>query len=104
MRDHIGADNPAAANAVLARLRAAIDGLMQLPARRRPGRREGTRQPVVAGTAFVVVCRMSGDEIAALTVLHATRAWPAPSTATAARRRPSPAEWPRPALPGPPRR
>ncbi|WP_043358364.1 type II toxin-antitoxin system RelE/ParE family toxin [Belnapia sp. F-4-1] len=75
-RDYIALDNPTAAAAMAARLRAAIDGLKQFPERGRLGRVTGTRELVVPRTPFVVPYRIAGHEIQVLAVLHGARAWP----------------------------
>jgi plasmid stabilization system protein ParE len=40
------------------------------------GRVEGTRELVIAGTAFVVVYRVEAERVEVLAVLHAARKWP----------------------------
>jgi len=75
-RAYIALDRPAAARAMAARIRAAIEGLRQFPERGRPGRVPGTRELVVPGTPFIVPYRIKARRIEILGVLHGTRAWP----------------------------
>ena len=42
----------------------------------RPGRVPGTRELMVAGTAFIVVYRVAASQIDILAVIYAARRWP----------------------------
>ena len=46
------------------------------PAMGRPGRIMGTRELVLADTAYLIAYKVSETEIAILTVLHAAQRWP----------------------------
>lgn len=76
VRTNISANDPAAANRVIARLRAAIDGLTLHPKRGRPGRIPETRELVVSGTPYIVPNRINGETIEVLAIMHGARAWP----------------------------
>ncbi len=66
---YIALDDPAAADRTVTRLVAAVEKLGHFPNLGRPGR-EGSRELVVAGTHFIVVYRVEGDEIKIGTVVH----------------------------------
>ena len=66
---YIALDDPAAAGRMIKRLTAAVEKLSHFPYLGRPGR-EGSRELAVAGTHFVVVYRIQGEEVWIGTVLH----------------------------------
>lgn len=72
----IRADDPAAARAVITRLRDAIDRLAAYPDMGRAGRVAGTRELIVAGTPFIVAYRIAERTIDVLAIVHAARRWP----------------------------
>ncbi len=76
IREHIAADNPAAASRVIERIRAAVGRLAEFPGIGRPGRVEGTRELVISATPFIVPYRVIGDVVQILTVLHSSQRWP----------------------------
>ena len=82
VRAYIAHDNPWAADAVIIRIRDAIDGLRQFPSRGRPGCVTGTRELVVPNTPFVVPYRVLGREVHILAVIHGRRAWPSDESET----------------------
>jgi toxin ParE1/3/4 len=53
-----------------------VDRLADHPHIGRPGRIEGTRELVVAGTPFVVPYRVRDDCVEVLSVFHGKRKWP----------------------------
>jgi addiction module RelE/StbE family toxin len=77
--DEVGAfiehDDPAAAARVVARLVAAVDILLELPAAGRIGRISGTRELVLADIPYIVAYRVRQD-IEIITVMHASQKWP----------------------------
>jgi addiction module RelE/StbE family toxin len=73
---NILSDNPAAARALHARIRASILRLADVPHLGRPGRVRGTRELVVTGTPYVVPYRVSEDTLQVLRVYHGARRWP----------------------------
>jgi len=72
----IRADDPAAAHAVISRLRDAIGRLAAFPDMGRTGRVPGTRELIVAGTPFIVAYRATGRTIDVLAIVHVARRWP----------------------------
>ncbi len=66
---YIALDDPAAADRMVTRLVAAVEKLAHFPHLGRPGR-EGSRELAVAGSHFIVVYRVEGDEIKIGTVVH----------------------------------
>jgi plasmid stabilization system protein ParE len=66
---YIALDDPQAADRMVTRLVAAVERLTHFPHLGRPGR-EGSREQVVAGTNFIVVYRVEGEEIRIGTVVH----------------------------------
>jgi len=74
--DFILAENPRAAQAVMARIREAVERLVTFPDSGRPGRVHGTRELVVANTPFVIAYRVTPGTIDILAVIHGSRRWP----------------------------
>ena len=66
---YIALDNPQAADRMVTRLVTAAERLSHFPQLGKPGR-ENSRELVVAGTPFIVVYRVKGDEIRIGSVLH----------------------------------
>ena len=77
--DYYRAHNPAAAR----RLRKAImDGakrLQRFPRMGKPGRVEGTRELVIAGTPFILVYDVSAAQVEILHLYHGRQDWPSES-------------------------
>ena len=74
--EYISRDSPAAAQRVVAAIEDAVELLARHPALGRPGRVEGTRELVIAGTPYVVPYRVHEDRVEVLRVFHAARKWP----------------------------
>ena len=78
--DQIGAfiekDNPTAAAQVVVRIVSVVDNLAEHPAMGRVGRVKGTRELVLADIPYIIPCRVVGDEIEILTVMHAAQRGP----------------------------
>lgn len=74
--DYIEAENPHAAVSMDDRIQEAIETLLQFPLSGRPGRVEGTRELVIAGTPYVAAYHIVNDTIRILRVLHGARLWP----------------------------
>jgi toxin ParE1/3/4 len=74
----VAQDDPAAAQFVIQRIRAAIDHLADNPALGHPGRIHGTRELVVANTRYVIPYRVRPrlNRIEILRVFHASRRLP----------------------------
>lgn len=69
IREHIGRDNPGAANRVAVQLIAACDRLEYLPERGRPGVLIGTRE-LAALWPYVIVYRVSASVVEVLRIFH----------------------------------
>jgi plasmid stabilization system protein ParE len=69
IRDHIGVENPAAANRIAVQIVAACDRLEHLPERGRPGLVAGTRE-LVAIWPYVIVYRITPQAVEILRVWH----------------------------------
>ena len=76
VREWIGADNPAAAARMVARIRTAVERLATVPGAGRPGRVAGTRELVISGTPYLVPYRVKGDAVQIITILHSAQRWP----------------------------
>ena len=53
-----------------------MERLREFPALGRPGRVEGTRELIIAGTPYIVPYRVRGDTVEIITVLHSAQRWP----------------------------
>ncbi len=73
---YISEDSPEAAQRVKARLEDAVNHLATQPGMGRPGRVDGTRAFVVAGTPYIIPYRVRGETIELLAVMHGARRWP----------------------------
>ena len=56
----------------------AVESLEQFSRRGRPGRRENTRELVVARTPYIVIYHIEDDVIEILRILRGAQRWPAP--------------------------
>lgn len=74
--DWVASENPRAAGILDERIEHRIEALLAFPQSGRPGRIEGTRELVIAGTSYIAAYRTSGDVIRILRVLHMARLWP----------------------------
>ena len=72
----ISQDNPEAAKRTVTRIRNAVRLLSHQPNSGRPGRVHGTRELVIAGTAFILPYRVVYNTVQILRVLHGSRKWP----------------------------
>jgi len=68
--------NPQAALREIRLVRAQTQSLAAHPYIGRKGRIDGTRELVIAGTAFIVAYRVAKDFVALVAVRHAARDWP----------------------------
>jgi len=50
--------------------------LLAFPFRGRPGKKEGTRELVLAPLPYIIVYRIQGDYIQLVRVLHGAQEWP----------------------------
>lgn len=69
---YISADDPGAAERVIARIRTLIDRLSASPYLGRPGHR-GVRFLSVAGLPYVVIYRLHGESVQIVAVFHTAR-------------------------------
>lgn len=74
--DYIEAESPRAAIEIDFRIREAVGRLAEFPGSGRPGRIDGTREWVIAGTPYVAVYRIAGNALRILRVLHGAQEWP----------------------------
>jgi toxin ParE1/3/4 len=79
VREFIRQDNPAAAEKVGGRIEKAATGLARFPESGRAGKVPGTRELVIAGLAYILIYRVSGDAVTILRLLHGKQKWPQPS-------------------------
>ena len=75
-RRYIAQDNPEAAERIYTTIIAAVERLARMPNMGRPGRVDGTRELVVAGTPYVVAYRLLDNRLRILAVQHGAQAWP----------------------------
>jgi len=68
--------NVRAAEAAEGRVRVALRRLGRFPELGRPGRVEGTRELTVPRTRFIIVYRLSNDEVHVAALLHSSQNWP----------------------------
>jgi toxin ParE1/3/4 len=73
---YIAEDNIDAADDVTDMLRRAGDRLAEFPLMGRIGREPGTRELVVAHTAYILIYRVLGQDIEVLRALHGKQDWP----------------------------
>ena len=74
--EYVARENAAAAETLVEQIFGVVERLELYPRMGRAGRVEGTRELVIAGTAFVVVYRVAAERVDVLAVLHAARKWP----------------------------
>jgi toxin ParE1/3/4 len=74
--EYISQDNPAAAAAVVTKIREAVRNLERHPALGRPGRVPETRELVIPDTPYIVPYRVKGKSVEILRVFHGSRRWP----------------------------
>jgi len=74
--EYIATENPKAARALLAEIKARVSVLIDQPQLGREGRVEGTRELVLTGTEYILPYRVQGQQIQVLAVLHGRREWP----------------------------
>lgn len=74
--DYIEEENPRAAIMIDERIEAEVERLAKFPEIGRPGRVEGTRELVIAGTPYIAAYRIQDDFVLILRVLHGAQQWP----------------------------
>ena len=73
---YIERDKPVAARAMQRRVVEAVSALAAQPSMGRPGRVDGTRELVIAGTPYIVAYAVINDEVRILAVFHGAQRWP----------------------------
>ncbi len=73
---YIAEDSPDAAERVEQRIYRAIAHLTEHPGMGRPGRVDGTRELVIAGTSYIVPYRVRGQAVQIVAVMHGAQQWP----------------------------
>ena len=73
---YIAQESPTSSVRVVLRIIDTVELLADQPGIGRPGRVEGTRELVIAGTPFIVPYRKKGECIEILRVYHQARKWP----------------------------
>lgn len=58
------------------RIRSVITQREMFPAQGRPGRRQGTREPIVSDTPYFVVYRVRAGTVRILRIMHGRQRWP----------------------------
>jgi toxin ParE1/3/4 len=75
-RAFIARSNPSAAHETAMRIIDAVDTLSRQPRIGRSGRIDGTREYVVAGTAYILIYRLRKQGIDLLHVYDSRQSWP----------------------------
>mgnify|MGYP003394051814 CR=1 FL=1 len=74
--EYIRADDPIAAEKLVATIGKSVGNLADHSSMGRVGRTPGTRELIVSGTPYIVGYRVGDAEVAVIRVLHAARKWP----------------------------
>lgn len=74
--DYIEAESPQAAILIDARIEAAVEHLLLMPAMGRPGRVEGTRELIIDRTPYIAAYLILENTVRILRVLHGAQQWP----------------------------
>jgi plasmid stabilization system protein ParE len=74
--EYVRQDNSSAASRLVARIFKAVEMLQRFPSAGHPGRVPATRELTLARTPYIVVYRLTRDEIQILSVIHGARRWP----------------------------
>jgi len=74
--EYIAEDNPSAANRMVTRIQDATQRLKNHPQMGRPGRVQGTRELVIAGSPYIVVYILADSEIQIVAIIHSAMRWP----------------------------
>ena len=76
LRDYLAEENPTAARKQAALVLSRIALLAEHPLLGRPGRVEGTRELVIAGTRYIAAYLIDGEFIRILAIIHGSMMWP----------------------------
>jgi toxin ParE1/3/4 len=72
---YVAQENPKAAARVFRQIRKAPRQLARFPHLGRPSQVEGTRELVVTGLPYLIVYRVTGDDVEILRVFHTSMNW-----------------------------
>jgi toxin ParE1/3/4 len=75
-RAYIAERDKQAAGRIAARIVDRVGRLAAFPGLGRPGRVAGTHELVILPTPYIVVYRLSSEQVEILAVLHSARRWP----------------------------
>ncbi len=75
LHEYIADDNPSAASRMVTRMQEATERLKNHPQMGRPGRVQGTRELVIAGSPYVVVYILGDSEIQIVAIIHSAMRW-----------------------------
>ena len=73
---YIAADNPQAATRLVDTVRSRAELLADNPKLGRVGRIPGTREMILGGMSFLIVYRLTSDEVQILRLLHTSQEFP----------------------------
>ena len=73
--EYIAEDNPSAAISMVNRIQEATQRLKKHPQMGRPGRVQGIRELIIAGSPYIVVYVLSDSEIQIVAVIHSAMRW-----------------------------
>ncbi|MDH3600428.1 MAG: type II toxin-antitoxin system RelE/ParE family toxin [Candidatus Tectomicrobia bacterium] len=76
LHDYIAEDNPAAARRMVSRIRDASRHLRRNPHIGKTGRVVETRELTIAGTSYIVVYCVEGQQVQIVAVIHGAQRWP----------------------------
>jgi toxin ParE1/3/4 len=76
IRAYIAEEHLVASQKVARSIRTSIERLLDFPVAGRVGRVSGTREWVIAGTAYIAVYTVMEDELRIVSILHGRRSWP----------------------------
>ncbi len=75
LHEYIADDNPSAASRMVTRMQEATERMKNHPQMGRPGRVQGTRELVIAGSPYVVVYILGDSEIQIVAIIHSAMRW-----------------------------
>ena len=73
---YIAKDNVDAALRMQDRIEGAVAKLDDMPERTRLGRLANTRELVISGTPYLVILRVTGEQVEVARVMHGAQKWP----------------------------
>lgn len=76
LHEYIAEDNPSAVNRMVTRIQDATQRLKTHPQMARPGRVQGTRELVIAGSPYIVVYILGDSETQIVAIIHSATRWP----------------------------